>query len=303
MTRVLYIAGYGRSGSTVLERILAAHPDAVGVGEIRNLPDLEDLHGRTCSCGAAVPVCPVWGPALTALAAWRTPDALSHQRTSLAAFEGITPATPWAWLPESTFQRGERLQYLRYLRSLYAALAQASGRSLVVESSKTDRRGVHRVQLLREAGLDVTVVHLVRDPHGCAWSVRKGRNTDLEAGVVRTRRSDVLRMATSWCLANAAAERAAAGGPAVRVRYEDLMAQPDTTLAHIGLAAGLDLSGVAASLAAGTIPPAHQIGGNRMRTSLTLRLRPDEDWRTHLAPFDRRLVSVITAPWARRYGY
>ena len=34
---VLYVGGYGRSGSTVLDRVLGALPDAVSVGEIRSI--------------------------------------------------------------------------------------------------------------------------------------------------------------------------------------------------------------------------------------------------------------------------
>ena len=34
---VLYIGGYGRSGSTVLDRVLGALPDVVSVGEIRSI--------------------------------------------------------------------------------------------------------------------------------------------------------------------------------------------------------------------------------------------------------------------------
>ena len=48
--KIAYVAGYGRSGSTLLERILAAAPRTIGAGEVRNLLWLDDPEHR-CACG------------------------------------------------------------------------------------------------------------------------------------------------------------------------------------------------------------------------------------------------------------
>jgi hypothetical protein len=48
---VLYIGGYGRSGSTVLDRVLGALPDAVSVGEIRSIWGAVLREDRLCACG------------------------------------------------------------------------------------------------------------------------------------------------------------------------------------------------------------------------------------------------------------
>jgi hypothetical protein len=48
----------------------------------------------------------------------------------------------------------------------------------------------------------------------------------------------------------------------------------------------------------------HLVAGNRMRNAagpITIRL--DEAWRERLAPEDRRIVEIVTAPLMRRYGY
>ena len=57
--KITYILGAGRSGSTVLERLLSSAPDVVGVGEVATLwrQPLSDL---TCSCGAPAPECAFW---------------------------------------------------------------------------------------------------------------------------------------------------------------------------------------------------------------------------------------------------
>ncbi len=63
--RILYVCGYGRSGSTILGRVLAQHGEAVALGEMANAPEL--LRGAAdtqCACGERVNRCPVWGEAL-----------------------------------------------------------------------------------------------------------------------------------------------------------------------------------------------------------------------------------------------
>ena len=57
--KVTYILGAGRSGSTVLERLLSSAPGVVGTGEIATLWR-RTLSALTCSCGAPAPDCPFW---------------------------------------------------------------------------------------------------------------------------------------------------------------------------------------------------------------------------------------------------
>ena len=56
---LIYIAGYGFSGSTLLERMIACHPKIIGLGEVYNL--LQDFdQNEICSCGLSLPLCPYW---------------------------------------------------------------------------------------------------------------------------------------------------------------------------------------------------------------------------------------------------
>ena len=60
MTKILYIAGYGRSGSTVLNIILGNHSSITSVGELSFLPEDWTNHHRVCSCGAPYHTCEFW---------------------------------------------------------------------------------------------------------------------------------------------------------------------------------------------------------------------------------------------------
>ena len=62
---IVYIAGYGRSGSTLLERILATHHSIEGLGETSSIFRSLSQEDAYCSCGDLVLQCPVWGPTLS----------------------------------------------------------------------------------------------------------------------------------------------------------------------------------------------------------------------------------------------
>ena len=63
MTKLIYIGGYGRSGSTLLEYLLTSHPALVACGEVqRSVRKFDVKRERLCTCGQKLPVCPVWGP-------------------------------------------------------------------------------------------------------------------------------------------------------------------------------------------------------------------------------------------------
>jgi hypothetical protein len=59
-TRVLYLAGWGHSGSTLAESLLDQVPGLVGVGEIKFLWERGLLQNRRCSCGTPLRSCDFW---------------------------------------------------------------------------------------------------------------------------------------------------------------------------------------------------------------------------------------------------
>jgi len=56
---VIYIAGSGRSGSTIMERALGEMPGFVNVGELIDLARRAG-DGERCGCGMAFTDCPFW---------------------------------------------------------------------------------------------------------------------------------------------------------------------------------------------------------------------------------------------------
>ena len=57
--KVLYIVGVGRSGSTLLERMLGAVPGSVNAGELNAIFSRVATQDQRCGCGAAVLLLPL----------------------------------------------------------------------------------------------------------------------------------------------------------------------------------------------------------------------------------------------------
>jgi hypothetical protein len=90
----------------------------------------------------------------------------------------------------------------------------------------------------------------------------------------------------------------------IRVRYEDLVARPGSTLE--ALARELELGEPDLSFVEGRsawLGPSHTASGNPMRFHVgRVELRRDDAWRAEPRTA-RRLVDVLTWPLRARYGY
>lgn len=304
--KVVYIAGLGRSGSTLLARLLGQVPGWVAVGELHNVWRTGAPHGRTdelCGCGRSFAECAFWRRVLAAGLGGRSP----REASELAARVARLRYLPWLAGPRRPAGFARRLEAWAVMASgLYRAAAQEDGGRLVVDSSK-DLGPLWA--LSRAEDLQVTVLHLVRDPRGVAFSWRRplerrefvGRRVLMPSwGAAET----AWRWTYSNLLAEAAGRRHAGY---LRLRYEDLAADPRATLAAIvdavettGEAPRLPFVGAEAVLSRET----HTLAGNPMRfESGRIAIRPDLAWRRELSRPSRWMIAGLTWPLLRRYGY
>lgn len=67
MDRMIFIAGEGHSGSTLLDMLLSSGGKAVSLGQIMSVVNRQGdriIQGQ-CSCGQSAADCPLWGPVLS----------------------------------------------------------------------------------------------------------------------------------------------------------------------------------------------------------------------------------------------
>ena len=302
---VLYLGGAGRSGSTLLERMLGQLPDAVAVGEIVHLVRRGLLDDEDCGCGCAFSVCPFWTKVGEhAFGGWPTGvEARCWEADQLAVDRNR--AVPALVTGGSASFRAALARHTERLGSLYRSVAEVSGARVIVDSSKHVPTAL---VLRRTAGVDLHVVHLVRDSRGVAhsWTKEVERPETREAATMP--RYHPASAAAWWDWFNVGfAGVARLGVPTTVLRYEDLLADPRTHIAAIGRSVGVPTDGNAlAFLTDGTVrlDSDHSVAGNPMRFQTgTLHLRTDEAWRSELGVGSRRIVTAVTAPLLARYGY
>jgi hypothetical protein len=206
---------------------------------------------------------------------------------------------------DATQRNPDFAAYIALNRVLLGAVHRISGNTLIVDSSKEPAR---LLALGRIDGLDLRVLHLTRDPRGVAWSRCKTALPDPTINIHKTVQGQAAwRTAAFWSVINVATEVAVgrvARGRSLRLRYEDLMADPARHLARIGELADLDLNAIIAGLADGLpIAAAHTVAGNRLRMQKAIELKLDDAWREKLPTGARWATTALTAPLLLRYGY
>jgi hypothetical protein len=201
--------------------------------------------------------------------------------------------------------RADAARYGMHYARLYRAIADVAGAACVVDASKWPVQAL----ALSRAGIDVRVIHLVRDVRGVAHSLSK-RDVTRPHALNGTDLMWAKRPATTaarWTLCQVQAEMLArCGVPVARVRYEDFVRQPQPTveaaLKELGLPPGRP---PVTQVNEGSIVlgPSHGLSGNPSRfRSGEVTLRPDEVWRDRMPLRNRILVTAIGLPLLVRYG-
>lgn len=301
---VVYIGGSGRSGSTLLERLLGAVPGVATLGEVVHLPTRGLVEGQTCGCGEPLATCPFWGPVgQEAFGGWDAADGAGWQ--ALQHRVDRNRHLPLLAVPARAGFRRDLADHVARLERLYLAAASVADAPVLVDSSKHASTAF----ALRHLGaVDVRFVHLVRDPRGVAysWTKEVARPETADDELMPT--YSPVSAAAWWDAFNVmlGALRATGADP-VRLRYEDLLASPRTALRRVlaptGLPLGPGWDGFLTPDGA-ELGPSHSVAGNPMRFRTgTIPLRTDEEWRTALPARDRRVVTACTAPLLAAYGY
>lgn len=301
---VLFIGGSGRSGSTLLERLLGAVPGVATLGEVVHLPTRGLVEGETCGCGEPLSACPFWGPVgEAAFGGWDAVDGGAWQ--ALQHRVDRNRHLPLLAVPATAGFRRDLADHVARLERLYRAAAEVSGASVLVDSSK-HASTAFALRHLRE--VDVRFVHLVRDSRGVAYSWTKEVERPETGGTELMGTYSPVSAAGWWDAFNVMLTALrATGAPVTRLRYEDVLDDPAAALRDVLTPTGLALEpGWDDFLTpeGAVLGPIHSVAGNPMRFRTgTIPLRRDDAWREALPARDRRMVTALTSPFLAAYGY
>lgn len=302
MTRIVYIMGHGYSGSTLLTFLLGTHPEIATIGELGIAPQAKKTPEEyLCSCRAPVRECAFWQEVSREMARrghafdiWEAD--LDFRARGGGVADVILRAVQRGPLLETARTVGlsvvprarrELSRVLSRIQTLAEIVTTLRGSHVFLDASKRPERAT---LMRRGSGMDIRVIHLVRDGRAVAWSTMK----NLGAGPEEA--------AASWVVDNDASEKARRFFPAshwMRLRHEDVCTDPLGTLMKVHAFAGVtpkngyhNFRGIE-----------QHIIGNRMRLSSTSEIRLDDRWKTALDSEQMAIIERKVSPLNRRYGY
>lgn len=308
--RILFIAGYVRSGSTLLSSLLGDLDRCISLGEMSAMvygpeTSLDDL----CMCGHCYRECEFWRTT------WETafPGKGEEMRTEFRTRLGREAVVRSRLLGGSSIRPGfggaqGRLDRQRMIE-LYEAAASLARAEVIVDASKTP---AHGLMLIAGGASDLRPIHLVRHPCAVAFSQsrRKVRHERTSESAMLPRRS-LFRSAAGWLKANTNAERLMRTcSSSIRLRYEELIVDPKAAVERIAEYGEVPMNqlhqGVLEDAADTTLTARHDVAGNPSKFEWqkgTPKITPDLEWMTAMPYLARWLVTALTYPWLRRYGY
>lgn len=305
--KVLFLAGKGRSGSTLLAMLLGQLPGFFDVGELNRLWDAGLVLNYRCGCGEPFGQCSTWSAVLAeadALLGDRVGAPLERARIDRARATVVRWPRAIRLLRSHPDTRSSWFALDRYTdaaSAVYRAIASVTGARVIVDSSKIP---FEPVALGLVPDVDVRIAHVIRDPRAVVYSWKRSRAlTDRDTGE-HLPRFGAVYSTTSWTVRNALVELLRRRGPIKVVHYHEMARDPAAVLRRladfVGEPAG-DLEFLTSQTA--TLVPTHSVGGNPVRmTSGEITIEPDDGWREQLAPRDRLVGTALALPLLHRYG-
>lgn len=291
---IITITGYGRSGSTLLEILIAKKVSAVSVGELKNLWRRGLIRNELCACGTPTEDCLFWDEVLSVA----FPDGHDAEKIEVLRkrverhrkllFHRLLRI-------KSSHYNAARAEYVEILRKIYRALHEVSGGRVIIDGSKDPAH----MDLLLEAFPQTRILHLVRDSRAVAYSfqtpkARKEVHWKEEMMGV----NGALRASLDWVFINLAVEQVAKASTYYsRVKYEVFVSAPEEIIDQ-----------VTKNFETGILnfqdPLMHSVSGNPMRfEGQEIVLKRDDRWKTDLGILDKLIVTTLTLPLLIRYSY
>jgi hypothetical protein len=302
-TTVLYLGGAGRSGSTVIERLLASTGGCFCAGELRWIWDRGVRQNQLCSCGNPFRSCDFWIEVFDhAFGGIESADVneMEELRLTLDRLRFIPALNNPRMRTHNLELRIAKCGEI--LSSLYQSIKHVSGSAYVIDSSKD---ASYAFLLAANPQIDLRLIHLVRDSRAVAfsWQRRKIR-PEITDRVQYMDQFPPRVAASNWTIANIAVGHLQKKlDHSAFLRYEDFVKDPEILtrlLADLGL---LESSKIDDPTPEREILW-HTVSGNPMRFRKgNIDIVADQQWRGKIDANTFNIVTGMTLPLLLRYKY
>jgi Sulfotransferase family len=299
--KVLYIAGQGRSGSTILGDTLGQMEGFTHVGELLEVWGILKAGRVRCGCGVPVPVCGMWKEVLNE-AYGGLDESLISRMLEFRNLDACDRACLRDMISGERTLRRRLAKPLAEIERLYRAIQKVFNCEVIVESSK---HPMYAYLLKLIDGIDTYVLHLNRDPRASAYSFLRKHVKD--GNLIWATERSPLNASLMWNYKNSVIEVLSRrfGHRPLHLRYEDFVADPRKSLQGILRFADVNRSSLPLhdhrSL---NLEAQHSVSGNPSRfVTGKVELREDQSWKTGMKTRDKILVTAATWPLRVKYGY
>jgi hypothetical protein len=302
-TKILFIAGAGRSGTTLADRLLGQQAGWLSLGETCYLWDRALGENQLCGCGQPFRECLFWRDILADAFPGGVPRdhglVLRDQVERIRLLPGFANYTGVRGVSDETIS-----EYASLLARLFGGIIKHTDANVIVDSSK---HASHGWALCAMSGFEVHVLHLVRDPRAVMHSWQRSK----ERPEIHWKREEMPRLRPTratlgWIRENYYSERLARRAASfTRIRYEDVVGDPGSFLGSVSrVVCGREADTSFLKDHTATLHAAHTVSGNPMRFKTgPLALKPDVEWRHAMQRRDRYEVTALGFPLMARYGY
>ena len=305
-TKVILLIGSGRSGTTLLDRVLGQLEGYFSLGEIDYIWRVGILENRLCGCGKHFADCGFWRAAIQeAFGNISRSEAKKIQniRRKVAIRRRI-PQLAFQYIQPTTFVDKFKI-YGDYLSKLILGVKTVSDCDVLIDSCSYPPHGFLMSSIPE---VDLRVIHLVRDSRGVSysWQKKKKKSTTGDDNEHMPRMS-VIKSSLRWKYDNLSAHLLKKKVHYWRrLRYEDFANQPieklNETLDHIGLKK--DVSNVFDNRNSLALNTGHLVSGNPMRFKKgKISINADTEWKEKMNVSKQYLVSTLTFPLLVNYNY
>ena len=297
---VVYLAGSGHTGSTLLALYLDSHPRVVSVGETSLKPKQQRRRKTSivCTCGQLCIECPFWQQVFKGVSEagfefsalewsndFRYKNRFAHRLlsrySSNPALRALQKAAALLPSHQSRVERVRRVN-VEFIRTVL----RVANADVFFDTSK---KAVRLDHLLQTPELDVKVIKLVRDVRGYVSSAKK-------------RGESVDDAAHAWRHVQETLDALTRRLPPDRLmvlRYEDLCRDPRNWLKRTYGFCGVE----AIDPPEVVVSQEHHVLGNNMRRHEKVAIRLDESWRSLLNVDEQERALAIAGAFHTRFGY
>ncbi len=296
--KIVFIIGSGRSGTTLLDRILGQYPKAFSVGELNFIWRNSFIENQLCGCGKNFKECEVWNSIIKFAT-----ECIEFDVEKLDNLQNKY-ANTLKFIIGRRFFKKEEIQYLvDAYECIYEGIKKYGNYEIIIDSSKN----IPHFYYLMKYGKKINpyVIHIVRNPKAVAYSwVRKKIKPDTGKPEEMPRYS-IINSSLRWLIKNYLSEHYFKNSNYIRIKYEDLVKDPVSTLNTIFDFIGLNkdfIRDFVSNENVITLNINHTVSGNPMRFKVgKIKIEEDNEWIDKLGFFRKSLVNLFTYPLLKKY--